>query len=315
MWAVQYHRYGDPSVLETEDVAVRKPKPGEVMVETVSSGVSAIDLMYRSGKLRMHGVGFPKQTGFDVLGIVRESRVPGLEADRWVWAVLDVEPLRRRGTAVQYLTVGSERIGAFPEGFVPPTEAGSLPLGSLTALRGIRDGVRVHYGERLLIVGAGGAVGLAAIQLAVALGVETDAVCGARAIELCRGLGATRVFDHATPEALEPRRSGDYDAVLIAAGNGRDWLGAARRPGRIVLTRGDAWLRTLPAALRARRRIGAIAAGHKAAELTELAQLVAAGILRPVVDRTYAVTDLARAHEEFGKGGTAGSRLVLHTMP
>ena len=122
MWAIQYHRYGDPSVLETEEVAVRKPKPGEVMVETVSSGVSAIDLMYRSGKLRMHGVGFPKQTGFDVLGIVRESRVPGLEADRWVWAVLDVEPLRRRGTAVQYLTVGSERIGAFPKGFVPPTE-------------------------------------------------------------------------------------------------------------------------------------------------------------------------------------------------
>ena len=207
MWAVQYHRYGDPSVLKTEEVAVRKPKPGEVMVETVSSGVSAIDLMYRSGKLRMHGVGFPKQTGFDVLGIVRESRVPGIEADRWVWAVLDVEPLRRRGTAVQYLTVGSERIGAFPEEFVPPAEAGSLPLGSLTALRGIRDGVR------------------------------------------------------------------------------------------------------------ARRRIGAIAAGHKAAELTELAQLVAAGNLRPVVDRTYAVTDLARAHEEFGKGGTAGSRLICHTMP
>ena len=155
MWAVQYLRYGDPSVLETEEVAVRKPKPG----------------------------------------------------------------------------------------------------------------------ERLLIVGAGGAVGLAAIQLAVALGVETDAVCGARAIELCRGLGATRVFDHATPEApLEPRRSGDYDAVRIAA-------------------------------------------GHKAAELTELAQLVAAGILRPVVDKTYAVTDLARAHEEFGKGGTAGSRLICHTMP
>lgn len=51
-----------------------------------------------------------------------------------------MEPLRRRGTAVQHLTVGSERIGAFPEGIVPPTETGSLPLGSLTALRGIRDG-------------------------------------------------------------------------------------------------------------------------------------------------------------------------------
>ena len=109
-----------------------------------------------------------------------------------------MEPLRRCGTAVQHLTVGSERIGAFPEGIVPPTEAGSLPLGSLTALRGIRDGGRVS------------------------------------------------------------------------------------------------------------RRIGAIVAGHKATEFTELAQLVDAGILRLMVDSTYAVTDLARAHEEFGKGGNRG---------
>ena len=73
MWATQYHRYGDPSVLQKDEVARPTLRRGEVLIETVSSGVSDIDLIYRSGRARAHGMGFPKQPGFDVLGIVRES--------------------------------------------------------------------------------------------------------------------------------------------------------------------------------------------------------------------------------------------------
>lgn len=98
-------------------------------------------------------------------------------------------------------------------------------------------------------------------------------------------------------------------------GNGRDWPGVARRSDRIIPTWDGAWLRTFPTILRARRRTGAVAAGHKAAELTELAQLATAEVLRPVVGRTYAVTGLARTCEGFGKGGAAGSRLIRRTIP
>lgn len=238
MWAVQYRRYGDPSVLQRDEVPLPTLRPGEVLIETVSSGVSDIDLMYRSGRLRMHGVGFPKQPGFDVLGVVRDTRNAAVQPGRWVWSVLGLEPSRRRGTAVEYLRVDSRRIGLFPDGCTPQAEVGALPLGALTALKSLRS-ARVASGQRILVVGAAGAVGTAAIQLARFFDADVDAVAGPAGLDLCRGLGATRVFDHTTASVDTARRSGSYDAVVVAAGRGKDWLDAARSGGRVVLTRAD----------------------------------------------------------------------------
>lgn len=309
MWAVQYHRYGGPSVLRRERVPRPVLRPGEVLLETVAGGVSLIDLLYRSGRVRLHGAGFPKQPGFDALGIVRESRVAGIRPGAWAWTVLGLEPARRRGTAVELLAVDADRLGVFPDGFVPDPAAGALPLGALTALKGLRDGLRVAAGQRVLVVGAGGAVGTAAIQLARGLDAEVDAVCGPRGRGVCLALGAREAFDH-TGSTRRLRNGGGYDAVLVAAGRAADWLGALRPRGRLAITRADRWLRTLPHALIRRRWIGSVAAGHGAADLTWLAGEVAAGRLAPVVDRAYRVDELARAHAEHGRGGTAGARLV-----
>lgn len=312
MWAIQYHRYGDPSVLRREDVPRPTLRRDEVLIETISSGVSLIDLMYRSGRLRLHGVGFPKQPGFDALGIVRESRIDGIRPGTWAWGVLGLEPTRRRGTAVEYLAIDAGRIGVFPEGFVPDAAVGSLTLGALTALRSLRDGARLTAGERVLVVGASGAVGTAALQLARLSGAEADAVCGSRGRDLCLRLGARRVFDHADHSIGSVQNAENYDVVLIAAGSAADWLGAVRPHGRAVLTRADTWIRTVPSALRRRARVRGIAAGHSSADLTWLAGQVAAGRLSPVVDKAYRVEHLFDAHDEYGHGGTAGSRLIHH---
>lgn len=311
MWAVQYHRYGDPSVLRREEIEPPELADGEVLVQTASSGVSAIDLLYRSGAVRMHGFGFPKQPGFDALGVVRASRNPDIPEGRWVWTVLGLEPFRRRGTAVEHLALDRSRVGAFPAGWTPDIAVGALPLGALTALRCLRNGARVSAGARLLVVGAGGAVGTAALQLAQLLGARPDAVCGASALDLCRELGAGRAYDRAD-DLSAVQTSGTYDAVLVAAGRGTDWLGAARRGGRTVFSRLDSWVRTLPSATRQRVTTAAVAAGHDAGDLTELASLVAEGRLRPVVGATYGIDELARAHRDYGHGGTAGARLVVH---
>lgn len=312
MWAMQYHRYGDPSVLRREEIPAPVLRDGEVLVETVSSGVSLVDLMYRSGEIRLHGVGFPKQPGFDALGRVTESRNPAVAAGAWVWTVLGLQPLRRRGTAVELLALDPAHLGVFPSGYTPDPATGCLPLGALTALKSLRDGAQVRSGERVLVVGAGGAVGTAAIQLAQGMGAGVDAVCGRLGLELCSSLGAQRTFDHADAGIRAVQDGHKYDVVLVAAGRGGDWLGAARPGGRVVFTRIDAWARTLPAARRARTRIRSVAAGHGAAELTSLAGQVAAGTLRPVVGAAYTVNDLARAHAEYGRHGTCGARLVTH---
>ncbi len=311
MWAVQYRRYGDPSVLQRDEVPLPTLRPGEVLIETVSSGVSDIDLMYRSGRLRMHGVGFPKQPGFDVLGVVRDTRNAAVQPGRWVWSVLGLEPSRRRGTAVEYLRVDSRRIGLFPDGCTPQAEVGALPLGALTALKSLRS-ARVASGQRILVVGAAGAVGTAAIQLARFFDADVDAVAGPAGLDLCRGLGATRVFDHTTASVDTARRSGSYDAVVVAAGRGKDWLDAARSGGRVVLTRADSWVATIPSAVRSSRCVLGVAAGHSAADLTWLAQRVAEGQLAPTIGKSYDIDDLARAHSEYGHGGTAGARLIRH---
>ena len=311
MWAVQYHRYGGPEVLQRDEVPLPALRPNEALIETVSSGVSAIDLMYRSGQLRVHGIGFPKQPGFDVLGVVRDSRIPGIDEGRWAWAVLGLEPAQRRGTAVEFLRVDASRLGVFPEGYEPTPEAGSLPLGALTALKSLQS-TQITAGQRLLVVGAAGAVGTPAIQLARAQGVTVDAVAGHAGLDLCHQLGASEVIDYSTSAVHAAQNDGNYDAVIVAAGRGKDWLQAANDSGRIVFTHAGNWARTLPPALLRRRRISGVAAGHSNVDLTRLAQQVATDNLRPTVGRMYSINDLARAHQEYGEDGTVGARLVLH---
>ncbi|HBX81396.1 MAG: zinc-binding dehydrogenase [Propionibacteriaceae bacterium] len=312
MWAMQYHRYGAADVIQREEAAAPTLATDEVLVRTTSSGVSAIDLMYRAGQLRIHGFGFPKQPGFDALGQVVESRNPAIRPGTWVWTVLGLEPRRTRGTAVELLTLDPSRVGVFPDDFVPDPTVGSLPLGALTALKSLRDIARLQRGERVLIVGAGGAVGTAAVQLATILGARADAVCGAKGLELCAALGAEQVVDHADADVQAIQHGHAYDVVLVAAGRGTDWLDAVRPGGRMVLTRLDTWVAGLPAAWRGRVRTLGVAAGHDSGDLTWLAQQVAAGGLRPTVGVTYPMTDLARAHADYGHGGTAGARLIVH---
>lgn len=312
MWAVQYHRYGNPEVMRLEQTEAPTLRTGEVLLETISSGVSGIDALYRSGQLRLHGVGFPKQPGFDALGIIRESRIPGIEPGRWAWTVLGIEPFKTRGTAVQFLSLDAGRLGLFPPGFAPDVDAGALPLGALTAWRALTHSARPQPGDRLLIVGAGGPVGTSLIQLARYLGHEIDAVAGQAALTLCGSLGAEHALRHSTEQATELQSTQRYDKVFVAAGRAEDWLGAAKPGGQVIVIRGDVWLSAIPQALKMRRRLTPIAAGHDATALTRLAELHAADHLRPVVGRTYSLQDLPTAHAELSVGGTVGGRLVVH---
>ncbi len=310
MWAIQYHRYGGPEVLRLDTVPAPETPEHGVVIRTISSGVSAIDAYYRTGAVRAHGVGFPKRPGFDAFGRVVSSRDPALPEGAWVWTVLGLEPLRTRGTAVELLAVESSRVGRFPNGYLPDAAVGSLALGALTALVGLRDRLGVAAGQRVLVVGAAGAVGLAAVQLAVHLGALVDAVCGPAGLDACRRAGAHEAHDRA---AIDPAEfTAAYDRILVAAGSPGAWLPALAPHGRLAATRLDAWLRTVARHPRALGRTRPVAAGNRGADLTQLAGLVAAGALKPVVGRTYAVADLSRAHAELGSGGTAGARLIRH---
>lgn len=249
MWAVQYRSSGGPEVLRLEKAPRPVLRPGQVLVRTLASGVSRVDVLYRRGRLP-HGVSFPKRTGFDAVGQVVAGSSGPIKVGDWVAVVLGLEPLRGRGTTVELLAVEPSRCGRFPAGYVPSVEDCALVLGGLTALRAVRNGLRVRRGDRLLVMGAGGPVGMAAIQIARGCGASVDAIAGRTALERCRGLGAEHVRDYRSPEAEAMRGSRSYDGVVVAAGSPAAWFGAACRGATAALTDGGSWLPSVPAAMR-----------------------------------------------------------------
>lgn len=311
MWAVQYHRHGGPERLVVDEVRPPVPQRGQAVVRVIASGVSRLDAKYLAGHLP-HGVGFPKQFGLDAIAQVVDGNGTSLSAGDWVAIVLGLEPLSRRGTAVELLAVEPERCGAFPAGYTPkPIDCG-LVLGGLTALKALRDVLRVTGGQRVLVVGAGGPVGLAAIQVATLLGAQVDAVCGSRAMTACDQSGAGQIWDH-RGNTSTLQRSRAYDGLVIAAGRPAAWLGAARRGTRAALTDAGVWPGSLPAALRQRVSTRPVAAGHATADLEWLCRHIATGDLVPVAGTLYSPHSAREAFASLGAGHTVGARLIDHT--
>jgi NADPH:quinone reductase-like Zn-dependent oxidoreductase len=310
-WSVQFRRYGGPDVLAREAVAVEPIRPDQIRVRVASVAVHRLDLVYRAGKVRMHGFGFPKGTGVDFAGTVQETgdKVTDAPIGAPVFGCLGVEPTKRRGTLAEFVTVSREQYAVLPGSTLDPT-LGALPLSGLTALVCLRDKLRISAGDRVLIVGSGGGVGTAAIQIARILGAEPVAVCGPTNISLCLELGAAEVHDYTTtaPSAIPGR----FSAVLDLAGAAT----TAYRPlvapgGRMLCTAGDAWLRMLPGAILRRPRIGMASVGPSRANLEWLAGAVGTGRLRPVVDHVYGVDEIATAHRDAASHHASGRRLVV----
>lgn len=330
MSAITYHRYGPEDVLTRWTVETPSPTENECLIRVAASGVSRLDVLYRSGKLRLHGRGFPKGTGFDFLGEVVESRIPDqVPVGRWVWGVLGIEPFRSRGTAAEYLAVTRRQVGLFPAGYVPSLEVGALTLGALTALAALRQGLGVLPGQRILVAGGSGAVGSAALQICRVLDAEVDALTSAANSDLCQELGARNTFDYRDL----PSATANYDAAVVAAGDPLVYRRYVRPGGAAVCVAGDDWLRARwddrPALLGSShdrtawlgsRRGGQrpavalrkLAAGPDPIALDWLAAQVVEGTLRPVVARRYGVADIVEAHRDTATGHSRGGRLVVH---
>lgn len=310
MWAVQYHRHGGSDQLQLEEVCEPVLRRGQALIRVSSSCISRIDAEYLAGRIP-HGFGFPKRVGLDAIGQVQHANGTGLLEGSWVAVVLGLEPWTRRGTTVETLAVEPNRCGTFPPAYVPSKKDCALVLGGLTALKAVRDALKVQDGERVLVVGAGGPVGLAAIQIARLHGASVDAVAGSRALDTCVGLGADRVWDY--NGAISELQSGrEYDGLVLAAGRSSNWTGALRRGGRMALTDGTAWPASIPGAIRSRVRSIPVAAGHASHDLTWLAERISTGDLVAVVDSWFEPSDIHGAIDSLTSPGTLGARLIEH---
>jgi NADPH:quinone reductase-like Zn-dependent oxidoreductase len=315
MKAVQITVFGAPDVLRVNDVERPTPTANEVLVAVEASSVNGHDTIVRAGGLKMvSGRKFPIGLGLDFAGVVTATGpdVRDLRVGDRVWGT--VHPRQRHLTAgaAEHVVVPADRVTAIPTG-LSAVDAASLVVAGTTALIGLRDVVRVASGDRVLVRGAAGGVGTAAVQLAHALGGKVTALARERHAPLLRELGADEVVDYTgtTSDQLGP-----FDVIFDAVGTELNcYRGRLDRGGRMVTVAlsGPAIAAIAASTVHGGRRIRTFSANPDAAVLRDLAGFVTAGHLRPVVAGVHPLADIAAAHQAFERGGVVGKHVVAVT--
>ena len=317
MRAAVYRPFGGPDAVRIEEVPRPTPGPDDLLVRVHASTVSAADHRARSREvprglwlLAASGIGAfrPKRPvlGMDVAGAVEAvgERVTDWAPGDQVIAMLGA---RFGGHAEYALVRRGDAIAHKPQD-MSFEEAVTLVFGGLTA-QGFLGQARVAPGSRVLVNGASGAVGTAAVQLARHAGAHVTGVCSGRNRAFVESLGADRVVDHTTDDFTG--EAATYDVIVDCVGNASfDRVAHLLEPGgALVLVIAD-----LPSLLRApvqTRRTGhavtASAVRPTAKYLAALVDLAEAGLFRPVVDRTYDFDDIAAAHRYVDTGHKRGN--------
>lgn len=323
MKAIVYRQYGGPEVLQLTELGVPRPGPGQVLVKVRATSINAADYrMMRANPFLvrlMNGLLRPTKRrvlGQDVAGVVTELG-PGVTRFAIGDEVFGETPMQGEGAFAEYAVVQEHSLARKPTA-LRFDEAAAVPLAATTALQALRDAAKVTEGDRVLIVGAGGGVGLFAVQIARALGAHVTAVCGPRSVELVRSLGAHEVIDYTTRDLSKSPAA--WNAIVAV--NGYHPLLTYRRllapGGRYVMVGGtDAQL--FQALLFARplfaldgKSGGALTVDEQrqADDLQQLSSWLQAGAVRVVIDRRF---ELARAAEAMAhvEGGHVKGKVVL----
>jgi NADPH:quinone reductase-like Zn-dependent oxidoreductase len=196
-------------------------------------------------------------------------------------------------------------------------EAASVSDGGLTALPFLRDRGNIHSGQKVLVNGASGSVGTMAVQLAVHFGAEVTGVCSTANLEMVRSIGAEKVIDYTKEDFTKTGET--YDIIFDAVA--KSSFSRCKR----CLKEGGIYLTTFPSPAVMLRKLvptgaggrkakfmatGLRSASEKAADLLVLKGLCEAGKIRPVIDRTYELEQIAEAHEYVEKGHKKGNVVI-----
>ena len=320
MQAITYHQYGPPDVLELETVDLPALGDDEVLVRVRAASVNPRDWHYLRGLpyiMRPIGLRIPKDGGLgsDIAGQVEAvgravTRFrPGDEVYAFVLA----------GGFAEYARVPENVLGPKPAN-LSFEEAAAVPLAALTALQGLRDHGRVQPGQRVLVVGASGGVGTFAVQLAKLSGAEVTGVCSTRNLELVRSLGADHVIDYTREDFAGNGRR--YDLVFQLAGTRSPAAirHALTPKGRLILSSGESsgrWVGPMDRIVKAAalspfvpQTLAPFEAKQSRDDLQVLKDLIEAGKLTPVIDRTYPLRETPEALRYLEKGHARGKVVI-----
>jgi NADPH:quinone reductase-like Zn-dependent oxidoreductase len=301
MHTIRIHAFGGPDVLQDDIMPVPQPKADEILVRIAAASVNPVDGKIREGKFAKVGdEALPVTLGRDLSGVVESCGpyVQDLKPGEAVFALLGYD----RGTYAQYALVKPEEWARKPQN-LSHVEAAAVPLAALTAWQGMITHGGLKSGQRVLIHGGAGGVGHLAIQIAKAKGAWVATTCSGEDMQFVRGLGADQAIDYKT-EKFEDRLS-DIDLVYDLIG------GDTQERSFKVLKQGGALISTLQEPDKAKALAKAITIAHYMAQpdailLTEIAGLLRAGKIKPIIAATYDLKDAAQAEIALTKNHIRG---------
>ena len=320
MKAIVYEKYGSPDVLELREIPKPAPRDDEVLIKVHATTVTSADWRARTlsmpkgfafmGRL-FFGLSKPRQPilGTELSGEIESvgRAVRRFKAGDQVLAFTGA----RMGCHVEFRCVSEAAHIALKPANLSYEEAAAISFGGTTALAFLRRG-NVQKGDHVLINGASGGVGTAAVQIAKHFGANVTGVCSTANLELVRALGADKVIDYTTDDFI---RSGDtYDVIMDTVGTAPFSRSkrSLRKGGRLLLVLG-----TLPDLLKSPwltltsgRTVIAGPQSPRAGDLRLLADLAEAGALKAVIDRRYPLAQIAEAHRLVDTGHKRGSVVI-----
>ncbi|GAA0553469.1 NADP-dependent oxidoreductase [Paractinoplanes ferrugineus] len=303
MKAIRFHEYGDPGVLRHEEVERPVPGPGQVLIQVAATSFNGVDGNIRAGF--MQGpipVTLPHTPGIDVSGIVAEigPDVTGVEVSDQVVGFL---PMVADGAAAEFVVAPADILAPAPTS-IPLVDAAALPIVGLTAWQALFEHAKLTAGQRVLINGAGGAVGGYAVQLAKNAGAYVLGVAGPHSGEQVKAAGADEVvdFDAVTTPVdvalnLAPVEPARLAALLDLIGDGG------------VLVNTTVWMPAPGDEKRGVRGIDLFVRSD-AAQLAHLVALVDSGQLRVDVAQRFPLAELPTVHTQAAAGALHGKTVI-----
>jgi NADPH:quinone reductase-like Zn-dependent oxidoreductase len=314
--AILYREYGSPDVLRLEDVPTPTPKDDEVLIRVRAASANPLDWRVMRGSpypIRIM-VGLPKprdpRLGVDVAG-----RVEAVGGNVTEFHPGDEVFGSCSGAFAEYACAPGKSVASKPAG-VTFEQAASAVVGGVTALQGLRDRGRLRRGQSVLINGAAGGVGTFAVQIAKWLGAEVTGVCSTANVDLVRSLGADRVVDYTREDFV---RSGPYDLILdmIGSRSMSEFRRALTREGTLAVVGGrlrNMLVAPIVSPFVSQRLIPVMTKVRKE-DLVILSELLEAGIVRPVIDRTYSLADVPDAIRYLEEGHARGKVVIAMDGP
>lgn len=314
MQAIVTNKYGDVEVLQPQDVEKPVIKNDEILVQIHACSVNPIDWKVRSGDFKiLTGRKPPKILGGDYAGIVAEvgSQITQYQPGDAVWGFVETF---KRGTYAEFVKVKAEEIGPMPKN-LSFEEAASLPLVGLTAYQALVYAGRLKKGYHILVNGCSGGVGLAAMQIAKALGGKVTGVCSTNNLQLARKMGANDVIDYTKQDVL--KCLGIYDIFFDVVAN------KSFSQAKMTLKPAGIYIRTLPSFeamvlgplinVVSAKKVKTMDCKASAKDLALLKEMVEDGKLVPLIEKVYPLDQVHTAHRRSETGRVVG-KLVLKVI-